>query len=644
MADGAGWERISSPTGGTVAGMARAGPGGPIFAATPAGVYRSLDAGQTWTLAGRANTVPFAEVVVASPDFARTRTIFVGGSEGLYRSSDSGESWQQLLVGSRVPGLAIAAEDQSDVLLAGTETDGVLRSEDGGSTWASANPGLLDLTVLALALSPGFQQDHVGFAGTASGLYRTRNGARSWRAVEPAVDDAAVQSLAVSPTFADDRLVLAGTEAHGLWRSDDGGSSWASVPALARGSIAAVAFSTAYSASRTIVAATESGVAVSQDAGQTWRTTDGALGPVLTLLFAPVGDREILLAGRPRQGIAASADGGQTWARTGQGLAGSLLLGLVPTPSFAQDHTLFTVGLDEGVGASSDGGRTWTARNNGLEDTTVFGLALSPGYASDQTLYVATATGTYRSQDGAATWHLASAVAARVVAAARTVVLTATEGGLLASEDAGGTWQRLGEGFAGAEVVSLAISPDYERDRLLFVGASRPTPDGAGELLVWRSTDGGVRWQLWLVERGTGVLPLALAAGYQLDEQVFAGIGQRVATPLHDVQEVRSGQRRPLWRRTELGLRGDAARLTSLAVSPGYRGDRTVFAGTSEGVFVSRDAAESFTPWSEGLFPLSIVALAVTPSYPQDRTVYAIGLGGTIWRRRDAGSARGGRT
>src|SRR5262249_35885141 len=204
-----------------------------VFAATPVGVHRSSDGGRTWTLPGVPNTVPFAEAVAPSPDFARNRAVFVGAGDGLYRSLDGGDRWQRVLPGSRVLSLAISPGDaEAGLLLAGTETDGVLRSDDLGLTWAGTSPGLLDLTVLALALSPQFERDRTGFAGTASGVYRTRNGGRSWRLVETGLDEPAVQCLAISPSFVDDQLLLAGTEADGLLRSDDAGTTWEVVPDL----------------------------------------------------------------------------------------------------------------------------------------------------------------------------------------------------------------------------------------------------------------------------------------------------------------------------------------------------------------------------------------------------------------------------
>lgn len=647
MADrSAGWERLASRTGGTVGGLATAAAADGttlIFAATPVGVHRSSDGGRSWRLCGVGNTVPFAEALAPSPGFARDRTVFVGAGDGLYRSLDGGDQWHRVLVGSRVLSLAISPGDRgAGSLLAGTETDGVLRSDDAGLTWAGTSPGLLDLTVLSLALSPQFERDRTGFAGTASGLYRTRNGGRSWRLVETGLDEPAVQSLAVSPSFADDRLLLAGTEADGLLRSDDAGTTWEVVPDLAQRSVTALAFSTGYPARRTIAVATDQGVAVSLDGGRTWRATGGGLGPVLGLTFLPGGDGEALLAGLARRGVARSVDEGATWALANEGLSARVVLGLVLSPAFARDQTLFVAGLRDGVSVSTDGGRTWAERNDGLEDAAILGLAVSPDYSSDRTLYAATEAGVFRSRDGGATWHQspgASAPARAVTTGpgsghAPPTVLAAEPGGrLLVSGDGGETWRTLREAFDGVEVVSLVLSPAYARDRTIFVGTSRPTLDGAGELVLWRSTDGGERWERWLVERGADVLPLALPPTYPIDELVFAGLGGGVFKPLRHTREVRSQESRPIWRGVDLG--NGAVRVTALVASPSYRDDRKVFAATSAGVFVSRDGGETFGPWSEGLVPASVVALALSPSYAEDRLTYAIGLGGTVWRRRD---------
>src|SRR5207248_250204 len=299
------WERLADRPGGDVAGLASATTDGStlIFAATGVGVYRSVNDGRTWTLSATGSSVPFAEVVLPSPRFAQDRTIFVSAGDGLYRSTDGGASWVPVLVGSRMLSLAIAPGDAPDglVVLAGTDTDGVLRSDDGGRTWTGANAGLLDLTLIALALSPDFASDRIGFAGTASGLYRTRNGARSWREVGTGVDDPAVQCLAVSPNFAEDHLVLAGTEAHGLLRSDDGGATWHRPGTMADRCVTALAF------------CSRSTAASETDAGQGIASEpQAAQGSAGVSSGARTPERALMIAAATESGVAISHDGGQT--------------------------------------------------------------------------------------------------------------------------------------------------------------------------------------------------------------------------------------------------------------------------------------------------------------------------------------------
>jgi photosystem II stability/assembly factor-like uncharacterized protein len=604
------WERLAVTTGGTVAGLATAEADGCllVFAATSGGIFRSADAGRTWTLARDGAGIPFAEVVVPSPNFARDRTLFVCAGDTLYRSSDAGQTWQPTLVGSHVLSTACAP---GGVVLASTETDGVLRSEDAGRTWTGANAGLLDLTALAVALSPSFAHDHTGFVGTSTGLYRTRNRAQSWRALETGLGEPAVQCLVVSPTFADDRLVLAGTEADGLLLSEDAGTTWRQV---VQDGVSALAFSPG----KTIAAATEQGVAVSNDAGRTWAVRGPAPGTVLSLVYVD----EILLAGLDRRGIAQSRDHGATWEPCNAGLTANVGTALVVTPN----DTVFVADLQRGVSASFDGGLTWTERNAGLDDAAVFGLAASPTFAQDRTLYAATASGIHVSRDAGSTWLRVPAAAepARAVVAAAGIVVAALSGGrLVASDDDTTSWHPLPVKFDG-EVVSLALSPGLATDRAIFAATKSRA---STELMLWRSIDGGEHWHRWLIEHGQDLLPLAVSPSYHIDQLVFAGLGGRVLKPLRSAQEVRSGERRPIWGAADLK---PGAAVTALAVSPTFAEDRTVLAAANLGVFVSRDAANTFTPWSEGLGPSGVVALAISPQ----RRVYALSVNRALSRRR----------
>ena len=107
-------------------------------------------------------------------------------------------------------------------IFAGTVEDGVLCSTDGGSTWFSWNFQLVDHTILSLAISPQFPQDHRVFAGTSTGLYCSHNGGRAWQEVDLPCGYQPVTSLAA----VSEQIWLVGTESDGLFRLEDGGSLW----------------------------------------------------------------------------------------------------------------------------------------------------------------------------------------------------------------------------------------------------------------------------------------------------------------------------------------------------------------------------------------------------------------------------------
>ncbi len=629
------WELVTRRTGGSVATLTTVPTrgGALVLAATATGLFRSADGGRTWAATSPAAGPLFAEAVAVSPRFADDQTVFVGTRQGLYRSSDGGATWVCILVGSPMLALASGAEPAGGTaLFVATEHDGILRSSDGGRSWSGANAGLVDLTVLALALSPRFVEDRTGFAATASGLYRTRNGGRAWRALELPLDEPAVQCLAVSPDFAHDRLVLAGTEGEGLLRSDDGGTRWELVPALAGQSVTSIAFSTRHPGNRAIVVATGAGLWRSDDGGVTWSHLGAELGPLLSLAFVPENGGEALLVGRARRGVARSEDGGRSWTEANAGLAGSLLTGLV---AIGAAPTLVAASLDDGVLLSPDGGATWE-RGQGLDDVLVFGVA-----AGERALFASTSEGVFRGHDDGRHWELVCPAAAppsigalavgRQADGAVPVLAASAQGTLLLSDDGGERWRvcRIAERAA---VVSVALSPDYPSDRTLFVGT---IADGAGverELALWRSRDGGEQWEQRLSARGSEALPLLIVPNPSREAAIFIGVGGRV---LRDCPAIAGGGAGDSgWREAPLG--DGSLVVTHLVASPRYRSDGTLFAATSVGVYISCDRGRSFYSCSEGLNGRGVVVVTPSPRYAKDWLIYAAEPDGTLWRRRDA--------
>ena len=65
--------------------------------------------------------------------------------------------------------------------------------------------------------------------------------------------------------------------------------------------------------------------------------------------------------------------------------------------------------------------------------------------------------------------------------------------------------------------------------------------------------------------------------------------------------------------------------------APTYEKDHALYAGTSDGVFVSRNGGISWNPMNDGLGNKSIVSLVLSPNYAEDGQIFAASLGGAIW-------------
>lgn len=274
---------------------------GLCFAARASGLYRSADGGATWQPAYDSLKLDGAlatPAVAVSPDFAADRTVFAGVAGAVLRSHDAGGTWYVSMLPTPPPVVSCLATSpdylRDGVIFAGTMEDGVFRSSDRGSLWVRWNFGLLDLHVLALALSPHFAQDETLFVGTESGIFRSTNGGRAWREVPFPTDLAPVLSLAISPAFKQDGLILAGTDEHGLHVSRDRGKTWTRLgEGVLEGSVNAVLLAPDFPTSPLMLAVTTEGVFTSADGGAGWRELPATLpdGEAVVTVNAPLGLR-----------------------------------------------------------------------------------------------------------------------------------------------------------------------------------------------------------------------------------------------------------------------------------------------------------------------------------------------------------------
>ncbi len=221
------------------------------------GVYKSTDAGKTWTLLGLEKTGNCGAVLIHpdDPDLVYVAAIgnpFAPNSErGVYRTKDGGRTWEKVLFISDKTGavdLEFAPDDPNTIyasmwraerkpwtIISGSMEGGVYRSVDGGDNWTQLTSGLprglrgkSDLAVSAA--DPNRVYVLMEAPEKEGGLYRSDDRGETWVQV---TDYQPIQSrpfyycnLDAHPKNPD----ILWAQANGFYRSTDGGKTWKSYP------------------------------------------------------------------------------------------------------------------------------------------------------------------------------------------------------------------------------------------------------------------------------------------------------------------------------------------------------------------------------------------------------------------------------
>jgi photosystem II stability/assembly factor-like uncharacterized protein len=173
------------------------------------GVYRSTDAGQTWTHLGLDDARHIARIVVDPRDPDRVFVAALGhasgknATRGVYRSSDGGKSWQRVLFTNDSTGAVEIDMDPS-------------------------NPRILFAALWHMQRTPW------GFTAGNGSLWKTTDGGDTWRDITdaPGIPKNPLGRIGVSVSRANPQRVYATIESPpedstgGIFRSDDGGATW----------------------------------------------------------------------------------------------------------------------------------------------------------------------------------------------------------------------------------------------------------------------------------------------------------------------------------------------------------------------------------------------------------------------------------
>ena len=242
---GSGWTRRSAGLpGDTIAAVTSSGDG--LFAAQGGVVFRSTDEGATWTPTGGQVT---ADAGITSLAVTPAGVLFAGvgssGSPGVYRSDDLGATWTPEPASPAAVSSLLASTAQPGTLWAGAD-GGVWDTSDGGTTWTAATGfppagGYTVSTIVADPASPALLYAGTmpaSTSGNAIGVLKSVDGGATWAPLPGGLATPDVESLAVAPSSTS--TLYAGLYGGGVETSSDGGGTWTPT-SLGSGVIAALA-------------------------------------------------------------------------------------------------------------------------------------------------------------------------------------------------------------------------------------------------------------------------------------------------------------------------------------------------------------------------------------------------------------------
>ena len=259
------WRFVGPYRGGRVTAVTGV-PGQPnlyYMGATGGGVWKTENAGRTWENlsdgffeVGTIGAVAVAEsdpnVIYVGTGEAPIRGVTTSHGDGVWKSTDAGKTWTHLGLkeSGQISKIRIHPGDP-DTAYVGVqgqiwgpnEERGVFRTTDGGETWehvlkVGPQTGATDLrmdpsnprVLYAAMWNHGRKPWFIHSGGTDGGIFKTTDGGDNWARLTGGLPEMVGKIAIDIPEANPDRvyaLLEAEPEKGGLWRSEDGGETWA---------------------------------------------------------------------------------------------------------------------------------------------------------------------------------------------------------------------------------------------------------------------------------------------------------------------------------------------------------------------------------------------------------------------------------
>jgi photosystem II stability/assembly factor-like uncharacterized protein len=520
-----------------------------IDAAEGVGVLKSTDGGATWSQTGLSWLLSQGQAVnqmVIDP--ANPNVLVAATRDGVYRTQDAGTSWTRTL------GPSSGRMDAKDIVLNpansnilfvavgypwGDNNNGIYKSTDNGLSWTKLSSGLpagSGLGRISIGISTSNPStvyagaaNTIGAGSTLLGIYRTTDAGANWTLQSSSPNHYNGQgwynnSIAVDP--ANPNIVYSGGTS--FYKTTDGGSSWATITNGMHVDFHAIAFN-----SGVLYAGCDGGAYKSSNGGTSWTSLNNGL---VTMQFYKMGsdpNNGNKAMGGTQDNGSNEYSGSSTWATQLGGDGGEVVYDYsnsnivygeyqngshnkstnggsswfaintgVPagpwvTP-FEMDplnhNVLFTIGSGD-LYRSTNGGAGWSLLFNATDN---FSNDIQVAPTNNQVIYVCGTNSIYQSTDGGASFGKISgglpvaSITAMAVDPVQPLTLYVSNGSWSATShvfkttNSGASWQNLTTGLPNVPCNTMVIDPD--NPNILYVGT---------DLGIHASTDGGATWNAW---------------------------------------------------------------------------------------------------------------------------------------------------
>jgi Bacterial Ig domain/Secretion system C-terminal sorting domain/Sortilin, neurotensin receptor 3, len=344
------------------------------------GIYKSTDGGNSWSQTGLTLAASAKKTISKILINPVNGNILIGGGVGIYLSTNGGSSWTQVST-SAVRDLEFKANDPLIVLAGGYASTPVLRSTNGGTTWAASGTGIptsgwqrvalavtpLDPTYVYALVSNSADDGLLGiYLSTDAGLTFTA------KYVAPTVPTAAKPntlgwntngadaggqgwydlSLAVDPSV----KTTIYTGGVNLWKSTTSGATW-TLNGQWEGIGAPYVHADIHDLTfvgTTLYAGTDGGISASSNGGTAWANKGGNL-PIAQIYSMGISQTNpnLIISGHQDNGTNLTTDG-SSWAEVDGGD------GMVCFIDRTDNTRMFSEYYNGSISRSTNSGATWT--------------------------------------------------------------------------------------------------------------------------------------------------------------------------------------------------------------------------------------------------------------------------------------------